>query len=83
MIRFSQVNDLRVWLAEHVDLSTWGIGAAKSVDDLWSELETGESTLADSPFQRNLTGVVQLIILNRGRILIETRQSLIDGRIRE
>ncbi|MBN2469809.1 MAG: NUDIX hydrolase [Anaerolineae bacterium] len=76
---------LRASLLSHgIELSAWGTGDAKSVENLWEELRTGEIRLQADPFCRVLSGVVQVIIRHPdGRILIEEEQVFHDGRRRQ
>lgn len=73
---------LAAWLhARHIDTTMWGCGGAKSVTDLWHELQHGESTLTDDPPLRCLQ-VVEVIIRRDYHLLVETEQHFADGRIR-
>ncbi len=70
-------------VAGGVALERWGTGQAKSLENLWEEIATGETRLQAEPLRRVLAGVVQLIIRRGdGRILIEQEQVLEDGRRR-
>jgi hypothetical protein len=45
---FASVHDLRSWLASRdIPVDRWGTGQAKRVEDLWSELGSGESVLTE------------------------------------
>ncbi len=70
------------WLKTHgIDTNRWGQGDAKSVADLWQELQYGESTLqADPPLRR--VQVVEVHVTNDERHLIERAQHFADGRVR-
>ncbi len=70
-------------LAGGIALERWGTGQAKSLENLWEEIATGETQLQADPLRRVLAGVVQVIIRrDDGRILIEEEQVLEDGRRR-
>jgi len=73
---------LTTWLHTHqIDTTAWGQGAAKQVDDLWHELMAGESTLqADPPLR--CVRVVEVLVEQAGRRLVEAAQQLADGRVR-
>ena len=76
------LQQLLEWLKTHgIDTNIWGQGDAKSVTDLWQELQHGESTLqADPPLRR--VQVVEVHITNGDHRLIERAQHFADGRIR-
>ncbi len=74
--------DLKRWLtAKGIDLSQWGQGPSKSVENLWDELVNGEMYLQDEPALR-VVPVVQIIIRRGDYILIETIQEFADKRQR-
>mmetsp|Transcript_33547 Transcript_33547/g.53803 ORF Transcript_33547/g.53803 Transcript_33547/m.53803 type:complete len:316 (+) Transcript_33547:79-1026(+) len=80
------VASLEQWLRHHgVDPAQFGSGAAKTTQDLVTEVEQGETTLEvikGSP-RRNVR-VLQLLVLDaRGRMLIEASQEWEGGRMRE
>jgi hypothetical protein len=69
---------------EGINYAQWGTGSAKSVENLWTELTTGEIALKGSPLCRVLSGVVQVVIRRPdGRILIDSEQIFKDGRCRK
>ena len=73
---------LAAWLAAGgVALAGWGVGGAKSVADLWTEIACGETTLRDDP-PRRAVAVVQIFIRRGGQTLTEIEQELNDGRRR-
>ncbi len=75
--------ELAAWLvAAGIDLSGWGAGAAKGVDDLWQEYRDGESRFDDEPPSR-VVDVAQVIIRRGDRLLVELAQEMADGRRRE
>lgn len=77
----SQV-DLQAWLAvQGIDCSEWGLGTTKTVDNLWTELVKGEILLVDNPPLR-VVQVVQVVIRQGSRILIEVEQEFADKRRR-
>ena len=74
------VDDLRaLLLAGGLDLSLWGNDSAKSVDDLWAEIEADECRMRAQPLQRVLLGVVNVQIRRGERELIEIRQVFASG----
>ncbi len=82
MPRLANMDELRSWLDAHgIDRAHWGQGHAKSIEDLWIELQEGESALQDEPPMR-LTRLVQVLIRSEGRTLVEARQTLRDERER-
>ncbi len=82
MRAFQNINELRAWLAANgIDLDAWGKGNAKAVEDLWSELVAGETTLQDDPPLR-ITRVVSVLVYKADRTLVEARQTLSDDRER-
>ena len=68
--------------ANDVDLSDWGKGNAKNLEQLFEEIISGECWLMANPLLRILP-IVQVLIVANGKILIETAQELSDQRIRE
>lgn len=82
MIQFTTEEELQRWLEERdIDLSRWGQGAAKTVSNLWAEIQKGESVISNDPPLRSLEAV--RIIVRRGdAILIEAHQGFTTGRRR-
>lgn len=79
---FASVHDLRGWLAsKDIPVDRWGTGQAKRVEDLWSELGTGESVLTDLPPQR-WVAFVSVIVRRGDTILTEVAQLLATGETR-
>lgn len=76
---------LRDTLRDHnINLARWGTGTAKSVENLWEELNRGETRLHAAPLVRVITGVVQVIVQDDdGRTLVEAEQIFNDGRRRQ
>lgn len=81
-VTLTSLSQLRDWLKrQQVDLSKWGEGDAKTVVDLWTEVEHGECTLYAEPLLRRVD-VVEVLIHRDGRLLIEREQHFADGRLR-
>jgi hypothetical protein len=79
---FPTSEHLKRWLQQSgVDLTRWGVADAKRVVDLWEELMQGETRLFASPLGRAIR-MVSLLIERDDQILIELRQEMRDGRIR-
>ena len=79
---FKSQDALATWLAAGgVALDAWGVGGAKSVADLWTEIACGETTLRDDP-PRRAVAVVQVFFRRGGQTLTEIEQELNDGRRR-
>ena len=82
MIRIHTQQELYQWLqSQSVQTNLWGRASAKTVQDLWREIEFGETTLTAAPATRHVR-VVSLLIKQDGKRLIELSQQLHDGRIR-
>jgi NUDIX domain len=76
---FANVRNLRSWLAsKEIPVDRWGIGQAKQVEDLWSELRTGESVLTDLPPRRRVA-LVSVVVRRGDAILTEVAQLLATG----
>ena len=82
MQTFENPQQLALWLQRHqIDLAQWGQGAAKSVVDLWREVQNAESALyAEAPLRR--VRVVELVVQQGDRQLIEAAQELVSGQTR-
>ena len=82
MQTFETPQQLALWLQQHqINLAQWGQGAAKSVVDLWREVQNAESTLyAEAPLRR--VRVVELVVQDGARQLIEAAQTLATGQVR-
>ncbi len=65
-----------------VDTLQWGQHKAKTVAHLWREIVEGETHMQEHPLQRIVRGVVEVMVQNGGRTLIETQQAFSDGLIR-
>ncbi len=80
---FETPHALASWLqAQGINTASWGQGAAKSVADLWQEVQHAESTFYDeAPLHR--VRVVELLVLDdSNRQLIEAAQTLVTGQVR-
>jgi len=74
--------ELQAWLqTQSIDTTNWDHADAKSVADLLTELQHGESTLHSDPPLRRVR-VVEVLIRNANKILIEQEQHFADGRVR-
>jgi hypothetical protein len=74
LITFTDIQQLCNWLtANQIDVTTWGTKGVKSVNHLWMEIVTGESQIQANPPLR-IVKLVQLVIRNGDRILIEGQQ---------
>lgn len=82
MQTFETPQQLALWLQRHqINLEQWGQGVAKSVTDLWREVQNAESTLyAEAPLRR--VRVVELLVQDGDRQLIEAAQTLVSGQVR-
>ncbi len=79
---FASAGELRRWLGNHgVDLDAWGQGDHKSVDNLWEEINRGETQIQEEPALR-LVDVVQVVVRRGRQELVETGQELTGGRQR-
>ena len=82
LVSFASVPDLRDWLVgKEIPVHLWGIGQAKRVEDLWSELNAGESVLTDLPPQRQVA-FVSVVIRRGDTSLTEVAQLLATGETR-
>jgi hypothetical protein len=82
LVSFASVHELRDWLASReIPVHLWGTGQAKRVEDLWSELSTGESVLTDLPPRRQVA-FVSVIVRRGGTSLTEVAQLLATGQTR-
>ncbi len=76
------LQDLVTWLSKNqIDYQNWGTLQSKTIDNLYEELIKGECRLLDDPPKRVLS-VVQLLIQQGGKVLVEVEQILCDDRIR-
>ena len=80
---FHSVEYLKNWLRDQsIDLDKWNCGRAKSVDNLFDEINKGESSLQIQPPLR-VVKVVQVLIFQGKSILVELEQEFNDYRIRK
>lgn len=81
-MNFDSAAGLETWLNENsIDTSTWGTGESKTAVDLWHEIQNGETVLHSRPPER-VVRVVQIIIRQDDKVLLEVEQELRDGRKR-
>jgi hypothetical protein len=64
-----------------IPVQLWGTGGAKRVEDLWSELGTGETVLTDSPVERRVS-FVNVVVRRGNKTLTEVGQVLATGHYR-
>ncbi|MBE9075888.1 NUDIX hydrolase [Romeria aff. gracilis LEGE 07310] len=81
-VSFETIDQLMHWLeSQAIDLQSWNRGGAKSVENLWQELVSGEAVIQSPPPMR-IVSVVHIIIRQGAKILIEEKQEYHSGRIR-
>ena len=81
-LHFATPSQLASFLQAHqINLSPWGAGNAKSVADLWQELQVGDAQLQANPLHR-IVHIVTVIIRRGDQQLFEIEQLLKDGRTR-
>lgn len=81
-MKFSSPEELAAWLQHHqIDTRHWGTGNAKSVADLWREVQAGESHFEDGHALRRVH-VASLVVIQDDKQLIEALQVFHDGRKR-
>ena len=79
---FSNKDQLALWLvSKGVNLSQWGSEGRKTIDHLWIEITSGEADIQNDPPLRVIK-VVQIIIRNGTKILVEARQVRDEGAYR-
>lgn len=77
------VAELQEWLRSNgIPYESWGIGAVKSVQNLWDELTSGEATLSDDPPLRRVS-VVSVRVRVNGKQLTEVGQLMANGAVRK
>lgn len=82
MPSISTEQHLHKWLqTQNIQIENWGQDNAKTVRDLWREIEFGETNLTAPPPIRHVR-VVSIIIKRKQQQLIEISQTLYDGRTR-
>ena len=83
MSPINDVQTLESWLVQQgIDTTIWGMGAAKTVHDLWLEIESGETILQNDPPLRQVR-VTQMIIRRGSKVLIEEAQAFKRGGLRQ
>ena len=82
-IQFESHDELDAWLQRLPEYAQWGVGKAKSSEDLWAELQAGETqlTVCGKRHVRVVTGWIRRSAEDQ-RILLELSQQLGDGRTR-
>lgn len=74
MLTLNSMAELKTWLeSKGIDLTHWGKGGAKTVENLWAELVAGEAQLQDDPPERQVQ-IVNVIIRAGNRLLVEGKQ---------
>lgn len=80
---FSSLEELQNWLSNNnVPIEQWGKGYAKTINQLFLELQRRECIIKTNPPMRILT-VVQIIIKHDDLILVELSQEMQDQRRRK
>ncbi|MCA9997609.1 MAG: NUDIX domain-containing protein [Anaerolineales bacterium] len=79
MTQENTVVALQLWLAEQgIDTTTWGRNGAKTVSDLWDELQNGDIKLHGDPPLREVA-LVQVFIWREQQVLLELAQEFDSG----
>ncbi|CAH8353059.1 unnamed protein product [Eruca vesicaria subsp. sativa] len=86
--RFANPQSLSDWLQPRLppdSFAAWGVKpGTKNVHNLWIELSDGETSITDSTPPLRTVNVVTVRVMGRdGSILVEGRQELSDGSVRE
>ena len=82
MTNINDLEKLKEWLTlNEIDISKWGTGDTKSVENLWDELVNGDIQLLDNPPSR-VVNVVEVSIRRDNYVLIEAEQEFDDGKKR-
>ncbi len=80
---FPSVESLHQWLLTvSIDLERWNCGQAKSINNLFDEIEKGESSIQRQPALR-VVKVVQVLVMSAGKYLLELEQEMDDQRMRK
>jgi hypothetical protein len=80
---FPSVESLRHWLlTQSFELDRWNRRQAKSVGHLFDEIKNGESSIQLKPPLR-VVNVVQVLVSQDGKYLLELEQELDDKRTRK
>ena len=82
-LTFGDLDELEAYLQKLPEYAAWGLNNAKSVRNLWEEIQLGESTISTDG-HRLVRVVVAEIRRQVGgdKILMELEQTLADGRKR-
>ena len=81
--RFKSLEELQAYLKALPEYDSWDTGSAKSVDNLWRELELGESMIAQDGSRKVRVVVGELRSSPASELrLVELEQTLADGRKR-
>lgn len=76
---FADPEQLGEWLrGRGVNTAVWDQDGAKTVGDLWREIQAGDSVLQEEPLRRRVE-LVEIVARQNGRFLIEAEQELSDG----
>lgn len=77
------LDELQDWLRRNgIPYESWGVGAVKSVRNLWDEITAGEATLSEDPPLRRVS-VVSVRVVVDGRQLTEVGQQMATGAVRK
>lgn len=80
---FPSEKELNTWLLDQgIDLTRWDSDSAKSIENLFTELSTGDCTIQLNPPLR-IIHVVQVLIFQGKLILVEMEQEMKDFRKRK
>lgn len=83
MPNFENIGQLKSWLAaKGIDISHWGAGEAKTVENLWAEIVEGETEIQEDPPLR-LVRLVNVMIRQGNRLLVETTQEFGENQQRQ
>lgn len=83
MLQLETIAQLKAWLdSKGIDISRWGVGGAKSVENLWAEIVEGETEIQDNPPLR-LVRLVNVIIRQGDRMLVEATQEFGENQQRQ
>lgn len=79
MPNISDIRELKEWLIVNgIDISGWGKGGKKSIENLWDEFANGDIQLLNNPPSR-VVNVVEVSILRGDSVLIEAVQEFGTG----
>lgn len=72
------IHQLNEWLnSQDINTAAWGLGEAKTVENLWAEIVEGETQLQDNPPLR-VVQIVNVIIRRGDYLLVEAAQEFGD-----